>query len=102
MKGLSPFVAELDAIIVGYADLQANGLIDHFFYHHNYQGQGFDKALMNHVLEIGEVQGIKRFFSVVSTTAKPLYEHFGYEVAKAQEVEIRGQILRNFVMEKYS
>lgn len=43
-------------------------------------------------------QGIKRFFSVVSTTSKPFYEHFGLEVAKAQEVEIRRQILRNFVM----
>ncbi|MET2855123.1 GNAT family N-acetyltransferase [Vibrio owensii] len=102
MKGLSPFVAELDGIIVGYTDLQANGLIDHFFCHHNYQGQGVGKALMNHVLDIGKEQGINRFFSEVSITAKPFYEHFGFEVAKAQEVEIRGQILRNFVMEKYS
>jgi putative acetyltransferase len=82
--------------------LQANGLIDHFFCHHNYQGQGVGKALMNHVLDIGKQQGINRFFSEVSITAKPFYEHFGFEVAKAQEVEIRGQILRNFVMEKYS
>ena len=87
---------------LGIADLQANGLIDHFFCHHNYQGQGVGKALMNHVLEIGEVQGIKLFFSEVRITTKPFYEHFGFEVAKAQEVEIRGQILRNFVMEKYS
>lgn len=61
MKGLSPLVAELDAIIVGYADLQANGLIDHFFYHHNYQGQGFDKALMNHVLEIEKIRVLSGF-----------------------------------------
>ncbi|ENG7469361.1 GNAT family N-acetyltransferase [Vibrio parahaemolyticus] len=102
MKGLSPFVAELDGVIVGYTDLQVNGLIDHFFCHHNYQGQGVGKALMNHVLDIGKAQGINRFFSEVSITAKPFYERFGFEVAKAQEVEIRGQILRNFVMEKYS
>ncbi|WP_299695692.1 GNAT family N-acetyltransferase [uncultured Vibrio sp.] len=102
MKGLSPFVAELDGIIVGYTDLQANGLIDHFFCHHNYQGQGVGKALMNYVIDIGKEQGINRFYSEVSITAKPFYEHFGFEVAKAQEVEIRGQILRNFVMEKYS
>ncbi len=40
MSGLSPFVAEIDNIIVGYIDLQSNGLIDHFFCHYEYQGQG--------------------------------------------------------------
>ncbi|MCL9774200.1 GNAT family N-acetyltransferase [Vibrio methylphosphonaticus] len=101
MNALSPFVAELDGVIVGYTDLQENGLIDHFFCHHDYQGQGVGKALINHVLAIGEEKGIQRFFSEVSITAKPFYQHFGFEVVNAQDVEIRGQILRNFVMEKY-
>ena len=102
MNGLSPFVAEIDGVIVGYTDLQPNGLIDHFFCHHEYQGQGVGKALMNHVLKIGFQRGIERFNSEVSITAKPFYEHFGFSVKRAQEVEIRGQKLRNFVMEKYS
>ena len=34
MNGLSPFVAEIDGVIVGYTDLQSDGLIDHFFCHH--------------------------------------------------------------------
>ncbi|HHY0523005.1 GNAT family N-acetyltransferase [Vibrio parahaemolyticus] len=102
MNGLSPFVAEIDGVIVGYTDLQPNALIDHFFCHHEYQGQGVGKALMNHVLKIGFQRGIERFHSEVSITAKPFYEHFGFSVKQAQEVEIRGQKLRNFVMEKYS
>ncbi|MDV6254331.1 GNAT family N-acetyltransferase [Vibrio sp. EA2] len=102
MKGLSPFVAEIDGVVVGYTDLQANGLIDHFFCHHEYQGKGVGKALMNHVFKVGSLQGIKRYFSEVSITARPFYEHFGFKVVQVQEVEIRGQKLRNFVMEKYS
>ncbi len=102
MKVLSPFVAEIDGVIVGYTDLQSDGLIDHFFCHYKYQGQGVGKALMNCILETGKQRGIKRFYSEVSITARPFYEHFGFEVVKAQEVEVRGQRLRNFVMEKYS
>lgn len=31
MKSINPLIAELDGIVVGYADLQPDGLIDHFF-----------------------------------------------------------------------
>ena len=51
---------------------------------------------------MGELQGITRFYSEVSITARPFYEKFGFKVAKEQTVEIRGQKLRNFVMEKLS
>ncbi|MCV5927066.1 GNAT family N-acetyltransferase, partial [Escherichia coli] len=38
MNSIAPFVAEIDGDIVGYTDLQENGLIDHFFCHHEHQG----------------------------------------------------------------
>ncbi|MCW8349184.1 GNAT family N-acetyltransferase [Vibrio sp. ZSDZ65] len=102
MKGLNPFVAEIDGIVVGYTDLQSDGLIDHFFCHHEYQGQGVGRALMNHVFAVGKERGISRFYSEVSITAKPFYEHFGFKVVQPQEMDVRGQKLRNFVMEKSS
>lgn len=100
MNAISPFVAEIDGEIVGYADLQEDGLIDHFFCHHEHQGKGVGRHLMGHVLRVGELQGITKFYSEVSITARPFYEKFGFKVAKEQTVEIRGQKLRNFVMEK--
>lgn len=102
MLGLNPFVAVMNDVIVGYTDLQPNGLIDHFFCHHQYQGQGVGKALMNHVFRVGEQRKVKRFYSEVSITARPFYEHFGFKVVQEQEREVRGQKLKNFVMEKLS
>lgn len=102
MKGLSPFVAEIEGVIVGYTDLQPDGLIDHFFCHHDHQGQGVGKALLEHVFRIGKQREVKRFYSEVSITARPFYEHFGFNVIQEQEMQVRGQKLKNFVMEKFS
>ncbi|MEZ8064398.1 MULTISPECIES: GNAT family N-acetyltransferase [Vibrio] len=97
---IRPFVAELEGVVVGYSDLQPNGLIDHFFCHHEYQGKGVGRALMEHVFFIGADLGVTRFFSEVSITAKPFYEHFGFTVVNEQEVDMRGVKLTNYVMEK--
>ena len=58
-----------------------DGLIDHFFCHHEYQGKGVGRHLMEHVLRVGKLQGITRFYSEVSITARPFYEKFGFKVA---------------------
>jgi len=100
MRGLSPFVAESEGVIVGYTDLQQDGLIDHFFCHHQYQGQGVGKALLNHVFSVGKQRNVPRFYSEVSITARPFYEHYGFNVVEQQEMVVRGQKLKNFVMEK--
>jgi putative acetyltransferase len=102
MMDLNPFIAEIDGVIVGYTDLQENGFIDHFFCHSEYQGQGVGKALMNHVLSVGKKRDIKRYYSEVSITARPFYEHFGFNVKQEQKFEVRGQLLKNFLMEKYN
>jgi putative acetyltransferase len=102
MNGLSPFVAQSNNKIVGYTDLQLSGLIDHFFCHHEYQRKGVGRTLMTHVLSVGKERAIKRYYSEVSITARPFYEYFGFNICKKQEVEIKGQNLTNFVMEKFS
>ncbi len=52
------------------------------------------------LFEAGKAKGVTRFYSHVSITAKPFFAHFGFDVVKAQEVEIRGQVLSNYIMEK--
>lgn len=102
MDGLSPFVAEIDGVIAGYTDLQNDGLIDHFFCHHEYQGKGVGGALMNHVFEVGKARGVQRYYSEVSITARPFYEHLGFHFVRAKYAIVNGQELKYNLMEKLS
>lgn len=97
---LKPFVALVNGVIAGYSDLQQDGLIDHFFCHHQFQGKGVGRALMSHIFALGEQRGITRYYSHVSLTARPFYERMGFEVVKQQTLDVRGQQLTNFVMQK--
>ena len=100
MTDIEPFIAEKDGTIVGYADLQADGLIDHFFCHYAQQREGIGSALMTHIFSVGKERKITHYYSQVSITAKPFFEHFGFKVVQQQLLEIRGQELTNYHMQK--
>ncbi|PQJ44328.1 GNAT family N-acetyltransferase [Vibrio campbellii] len=101
MISIQPFVAELNSVIVGYSDVQPSGLVDHFFCHHEYQGQGVGRVLMTHVIKQAEAKGLDRIYSEVSITARPFYEHMGFTVVNEQQIEVRGATLTNYVMERH-
>ncbi|WED26478.1 GNAT family N-acetyltransferase [Vibrio sp. DW001] len=96
---LVPFVAEVDNKIVGYADLQSDGLIGHFYVDHNHQSMGIAGALMQQILQQGNKSKIPRLYSHVSITAKPFFEHYGFKVIEERQVDLRGQTLINYRME---
>ncbi|WP_072054547.1 GNAT family N-acetyltransferase [Aliivibrio fischeri] len=100
MQSLNPFIAEIDDEVVGYSDLQDDGLIDHFFCHYQHQGKGVGNALMTHILELAKERKLPRVYSHVSITAKPFYERFGFTVVKPQRIDVRGEQLINYVMER--
>ncbi|CAH1544208.1 GNAT family N-acetyltransferase [Vibrio rotiferianus] len=97
---LNPFVVLLDGQVVGYADLQPDGYVDHFFCHWQHQGKGVGTALMQQLIAEGARNFNHRLYANVSLTAKPFFERHGFIVAKQQSVDIRGQTLTNFLMEK--
>ena len=100
IHSIKPFIATLDGKIVGYADLQNDGKIDHFFVHGDHQAQGVARALMNRIIQKAPVQ--QKLYSEVSHTAKPFYEKNGFNVVKVQEVNMRGVVLTNNIMERYN
>lgn len=100
MNSLSPFVCVRDGVIVGYSDLQTDGLIDHFFCHYEYQGVGVGSELMEKIHQTAKEKGISQLYSNVSITARPFYERFGFFVVKEQHNEKEGQVLINYRMEK--
>lgn len=102
ISDMAPFIAEFNGNVVGFADLQSDGYIDHFFCHADYQGLGVGRALMEHIYQVGRARKVARFYSEVSLTARPFYEHLGFSVVNEQQVKVNGEILTNFLMEKAS
>ena len=98
MRSIKPYIALNGDKIIGYADLQEDGKIDHFFVHGDHQGQGVGRCLMNKVIDVGASK--KRLYSEVSHTAKLFYEKNGFSGIKEQTVTMRGVELGNNLMER--
>ena len=90
-------VAEAGGQIVGFADMDAGGYLDHLFVHRDFQRQGIATALCD-ALEAG--CSCLRYTTHASITARPFFQIRGYRVVREQQVDCRGVLLTNFVMEK--
>ncbi len=95
-----PFVATDGERILGYSDLQPDGLIDHFYCHHQFQGQGVGRALMSVIHQKANEMALAKLYSYVSITAKPFYLYFGFNIVRENEASVSGVGLKNFLMEK--
>jgi len=100
IRGINPFVAELNGQIVGYADLQANGYIDHFFVSGTHPREGIGSQLMQHLLDQAQALGISELTSDVSRTAEPFYETFGFSVVERRHPELCGVVVPNALMRR--
>ena len=98
VQGIRPFVALMDGRIVGYADVQPNGYIDHFYVAANAGGQGVGGVLMRRLLARAEELQLAELTSHVSLTAQPFFAHFGFEVVEHRIVDVRGVQMRNAAM----
>jgi putative acetyltransferase len=96
----NPFVCLHGDQIVGFADLQTTGYIDHFFVHCQWQGKGVGKRLFATLESTAEALELDEMTSNVSITARPFFAGRGFVVVAAQEVAIGDVSLRNFHMRK--
>lgn len=93
-------VAEQGEQVIGFADMERDGHLDHFFVHADYQRNKVGSTIMNAVLEEADRGGIRRVFSEVSITARPFFEHHGFVVTEERTFLHRGVLFRNFRMER--
>ncbi|QTC90867.1 GNAT family N-acetyltransferase [Brevundimonas goettingensis] len=100
LGGRPTFVAEVAGEIVGFSDLEPDGHIDMLFVHADYQGRGVARALLDHIHAQATKRGIGRLFTEASITARPFFERNGFKLIEAQDVELRGETLRNYRMAK--
>ena len=94
------FVFERKDQIVGFARIEDNGNLDLLYVHPEFQRQGVARALFERVLVWAKSQGIRRFTSDVSVTARPFFEQIGFRMVRPQVVERRGVSFQNFRMER--
>jgi GNAT superfamily N-acetyltransferase len=95
-----PLIAELDRVIVGFGELEADGHIDAFYVHAQYQGCGVGARLLHALEQQATRQQISRLYAEVSTTARPFFQSHGFHVLAEQAVSVLGVTMTNYRMEK--
>lgn len=100
MEGIDPMVVVVEDQIVGFSDIQRDGLVDMFFVHHAWQRKGVGKTLFLEIHRKADQMKLSRIHSHVSITARPFFEGQDFHVVAPQEVTISGVTLKNYFMEK--
>ncbi len=100
MQTLRPFVVEEDGKVLGYADLQANGHIDHLYVSGASARRGVGRLLMERIHARAQEMKLARLFSDVSRTGQPFFERFGFLVIEHKTVVVGGVSLANARMTK--
>lgn len=100
IRGIDPFVAERGGQLPGYADLQPDGYIDHFFVSGRHPRQGIGSMLMTHILQQAADRGMAELGSDVSRTAQPFFAKFGFVVTEQRLPELRGVVIPNARMRR--
>lgn len=96
----NPFVAIVDTIPVGMAELEATGFIDYFYVHPAFQGIGVGKALLAAIEDEAGRLGLSRIYADVSVTAEPFFSSRGFTVIELRSNTILGHSAPNFAMRK--
>ena len=93
------FVAELDGMVVGFADMDDVGYLGRLYVHKDYQGRGIGKTLCDAVEKAVDVT---KFTLHSSITAKLFYEKLGYRTVEMRQMPRKDQFITIYVMEKVS
>lgn len=96
------YIAALDGVgnIIGFSSMNEDGYLHSLFVHKDRQGRGVASLLLSEVEKMAAEYGVSEIRSEVSITARPFFEHKGYEVLKAQKQRANRLLLTNFLMRK--
>lgn len=93
-------VAVENGIILGFGDVDNTGYLDRLFVHKDYQGKGVATCICNELENHIRKLGVMNMVTHASITARPFFERSGFIMVKEQQVERKGILLTNFIMEK--
>ena len=94
------YVADLNGLIVGFANLTAEGYLNRFYTHKDYQGQGIGSLLLKTLEAKARTLNLKEMTTEASITAKPFFFAKGWSILDQQTVVYRNVSFINFKMHK--
>lgn len=95
------FLAEQGDVLCGFISfLQTEELLDHLYVSPDCQRCGTAALLTAYVEQLARHEGCSRLHTEASLSARGFFEKQGYQILRRQQVERKGQLLTNFVMEK--
>ena len=100
LRQKNPFIAEHNGQIIGFAELEANGHIDRFYSHHQWQRKGIGKLLYQAIEDEASRMKIDLLFAEVSMTAREFFLSRGFEIVGEENNLICGTIAKRFRMQK--
>jgi putative acetyltransferase len=101
LRRIQPHVVEVNGAPAAYADLQANGYIDHFYVGADVARQGVGSRLMRHLEGLAAARKIPELWADVSCTAEPFFAKHGFQIERRNEGHmIRGVNVPNTRMRK--
>lgn len=95
--GRIALIAEKDGVPAGFADMTADGYLDRLYVSADHQRMGVAAALCDALESACSAPVLTTHASI---TAKGFFLRRGYRVVREQQVERRGMLLTNFVMQK--
>lgn len=100
LEGQYTQLAWQEGELLGFGSLTDKGLVDFLFIHHACQRKGLASLIYLRLEFEAYHKGISRLYTEASITARPFFEKMGFSMVFPQEKEVKGVLLRNFVMEK--
>ncbi|MCR8842418.1 GNAT family N-acetyltransferase [Paenibacillus sp. SC116] len=94
------FVARMNDVIVGFADMSHSGYLDRLYVHKHFQRQGIASSLVDVIESEAKKLALMELSTEASITAKPIFVNRGYQIVQKQNIERKGVTLVNYKMIK--
>jgi len=100
LDGHLTYVAEIDGVVVGFADMTQDGYLDHVYVFQNHQAKGIAYRLFKQLECIAKERGLTKITTHASKMAVPLAQRMGFVLIAEETVYRHGVAIQRYEMEK--